>query len=104
MKKFVFLALWLLMVSAIIYQMVSPGYEWEEAPPSLPLASTINNPYSHLEGYDTLIHLQNAFVRNARKIKPTVVSINSLHEISHKSSSRGLFRGERTSARGFCFG
>ena len=58
MKKFVFLALWLLMVSAIIYQMVSPSYESEETPPSLPLASTINNPYSHLAGYDTLIRLQ----------------------------------------------
>ena len=49
--------------------------------PSLKTASLEVHPYSDLEGYDDILALQQAFVRNAKRIKPSVVSINNLREI-----------------------
>jgi len=40
-----------------------------------------NNSYSDLEGFDKILKLQDAFIRNAKKIKPAVVSINGLQQI-----------------------
>ncbi|MBC8288194.1 MAG: trypsin-like peptidase domain-containing protein [Nitrospinae bacterium] len=38
------------------------------------------------QGYKNLIDLQNAFIRNAKKIKPSVVSVNKVNELVEKSS------------------
>jgi serine protease DegQ len=50
-----------------------------EAP--LPSSQTVSlqpNIYEDLEGYQDIVELQNAFIRNAKRLKPTVVSINEL--------------------------
>jgi len=53
-----------------------------EAPlPSSQPVSLTPDIYKDLEGYPDILELQNAFVRNARQLKPTVVSINQLVEI-----------------------
>ena len=44
-----------------------------------------NNIYAELDGFDKILKLQNAFIRNAKKIKPTVVSINGLRQIKKVS-------------------
>jgi S1-C subfamily serine protease len=46
---------------------------------------TTNNTYSELEGFDKILKLQDAFIRNAKKIKPAVVSINGLQQIKKVS-------------------
>ena len=46
---------------------------------------TENNIYAELDGFDKILKLQNAFIRNAKKIKPTVVSINGLRQIKKVS-------------------
>jgi hypothetical protein len=46
---------------------------------------TTNNSYSELEGFDKVLMLQNAFIRNAKMIKPAVVSINGLQQIKKVS-------------------
>ena len=53
-------------------------------PPS-PVQS-ISNEIETTNGYQGLIKLQEAFVRNAKAIKPSVVSINKVKEIVEKSS------------------
>ncbi len=40
-----------------------------------------NHPFSHLKGYQQILYLQESFVRNAKSIKPSVVSINKLIKI-----------------------
>ena len=44
-----------------------------------------NNIYAELDGFDKILKLQNAFIRNAKKIKPTVVSINGLRQVKKVS-------------------
>ena len=46
---------------------------------------TTNNFYSELEGFDKILRLQDAFIRNAKMIKPAVVSINGLQQIKKVS-------------------
>lgn len=63
-----------------------------EAPlPSSQPVSLQPNIYADLEGYQDIVELQNAFIRNAKQLKPTVVSINSLVKMS--SDSKGLRKG-----------
>jgi len=94
MKKFVYFGLWIVIVCVTLYWVVAPAPQSIDDPLEFPLASTVDNPYSHLEGYDTLVRLQEAFVRSARKVKPTVVSVNNLIEVPHNTSGRDLFSGE----------
>jgi S1-C subfamily serine protease len=63
-----------------------------EAP--LPSSRTVSlqpNIYADLEGYQDIVELQNAFIRNAKQLKPTVVSINALVEMP--SNNRKLRKG-----------
>ncbi|CCQ91540.1 Serine endoprotease [Nitrospina gracilis 3/211] len=94
MKKFIVFGVWIVLICVTLYWVVGAPPAKVEKPLELPLASTVNNPYSHLEGYETLVRLQHAFVTNARKIKPAVVSINNLTEISNPHSQRDLMSGE----------
>jgi S1-C subfamily serine protease len=50
---------------------------------------TTNNAYSELEGFDKILKLQDAFIRNAKKIKPAVVSVNGLQQIKKVSWQSG---------------
>lgn len=52
-------------------------------------------PYADLKGYQDILDLQKAFVRNAKKLKPSVVSVNNLRKI-HKGASRGSFHRPKT--------
>ncbi|MBI4382409.1 MAG: hypothetical protein HY579_00060, partial [Nitrospinae bacterium] len=52
-------------------------------------------PYADLKGYQDILDLQKAFVRNAKKLKPSVVSVNNLRKI-HKGAYRGSFHGPKT--------
>ncbi|MCF8720649.1 S1C family serine protease [Nitrospina gracilis] len=94
MKKFIVFGVWVVLVCVTLYWVVGAPTPHVEKPLELPLASTVNNPYSHLEGYETLVRLQEAFVTNARKVKPAVVSINNLTEISDPHSQRDLMGGD----------
>ena len=68
------------------------GVGKHEAPlPSPKTVSLPPNTYEDLEGYQDIVELQNAFIRNARQLKPTVVSINELVEVTSK---KGKFRKE----------
>ena len=88
MKRTVIAALFFLLFSAALlnYQ----GYEIKI--PELTPASTGRQIGPAVTRYDDLIALQNAFIRNARELKPSVVSINNLKEISRTS---GRFHPER---------
>ena len=57
--------------------------------PSSQTISLVPNTYEELEGYQDIVELQNAFIRNAKQLKPTVVSINELVEVSSKKRSFG---------------
>ena len=68
------------------------GVGKHESPlPSPKTVSLPPNTYEDLEGYQDIVELQNAFIRNARQLKPTVVSINELVEVTSK---KGKFRTE----------
>lgn len=80
MKKTVYAVLLLLLGGAALLNYY--GVENLEAPlPSSQPVSLTPDIYKDLEGYQDILELQNAFVRNARQLKPTVVSINQLVEI-----------------------
>jgi len=49
------------------------------------------NIYADLEGYQDIVELQNAFIRNAKQLKPSVVSINELVEMP--SNKRKFWKG-----------
>ncbi|MCZ6541525.1 MAG: trypsin-like peptidase domain-containing protein [Nitrospinae bacterium] len=80
MKKTVYAVLLLLLGGAALLNYY--GVENLEAPlPSSQPVSLTPDIYKDLKGYQDILELQNAFVRNARQLKPTVVSINQLVEI-----------------------
>ncbi|MCH7650185.1 MAG: trypsin-like peptidase domain-containing protein [Nitrospinae bacterium] len=80
MKKTFYAVLLLLLGGATLLNYY--GVENLEAPlPSSQPVSLTPDIYKDLEGYQDILELQNAFVRNARQLKPTVVSINQLVEI-----------------------
>jgi S1-C subfamily serine protease len=58
----------------------------EAPPPSSQKVSLQPNIYADLVGYQDIVELQNAFIRNAKQLKPTVVSINSLVQMPSNSN------------------
>ena len=84
-----FLSRRILLKSVIFFIVVSGAFLFigdKIGPKVLPESSsnkyyTTNNIYADLEGFDAILKLQNAFIRNAKKIKPTVVSISGLRQI-----------------------
>ncbi len=90
MKK-ITLAVFCLLVGGAA--LISFGNGRHEAPlPSSQPVSLQPNIYENLEGYQDIVELQNAFIRNAKRLKPTVVSINDLVEMPSKNrkSRKGL--------------
>lgn len=81
-------------VAGILYflsdTVLPPGY----SPAGEQRADAIETsaPYADLKGYQDILDLQKAFVRNAKKLKPSVVSVNNLRKI-HKGAYRGSFHG-----------
>jgi len=93
MKKFVFVVLSLLIGGAALINYYGAGNL--EAPlPSSRHVSLTPIPYEDLEGYQDILDLQNAFIRNAKLLKPTVVSINQLVEMP--SRGKRLRRGSES--------
>ena len=86
MKK-ITLAIFCLLIGATTYINYGIGRHQASLPSSQPV-SLQPNIYEDLEGYQDIVELQNAFIRNAKHLKPTVVSINELVEMS----SKGKFR------------
>ena len=82
MKKTIFVLLCLFIGGAAFIYHSTGKHETpllSSQPVSLP-----QNTYEDLEGYQDIVELQNAFIRNAKQLKPTVVSINELVEMSSK--------------------
>ncbi len=94
MKKWFFLVFWVLfMCSLLITQ--KGGWTWDIfKPAATPVEPVDYHPYSSLKGYDDILKLQKAFIRNSKIIKPSVVSINNLKEIPSKISFDQIFRGD----------
>jgi len=80
MKKTVYAVLLLLLGGAALINYYGVG-NFEAPLPSSQPVSLIPDIYEDLEGYQDILELQNAFIRNAKQLKPTVVSINQLVEI-----------------------
>ncbi len=80
MKKTVYAVLLLLLGGAALLHYYGVGNLEAPLPSSQPV-SLIPDIYEDLEGYQDILELQNAFIRNARQLKPTVVSINQLVEM-----------------------
>ena len=80
MKKTVYAVLLLLLGGAALLNYYGGENLGAPLPSSQPVSLTPDI-YKDLEGYQDILELQNAFVRNARQLKPTVVSINQLVEI-----------------------
>ena len=79
MKK-ITLAIFCLLVGGAAF--INYGIGRHEAPlPSSQPVSLQPSIYDDLEGYQDIVELQNAFIRNAKQLKPTVVSINELVEM-----------------------
>ncbi len=87
MKKFT-LAVFFLFVGGAALIHYSIGKHEAPLPSSQPV-SLQPNIYEDLEGYQDIVELQNAFIRNAKRLKPTVVSINELVKMP---SSKKKFR------------
>jgi serine protease Do len=73
---------WALLLSIFIY--INSGDYFSYTPPS-PVKS-ISNKTEYTNDYQGLLKLQEAFIRNAKSIKPSVVSINKVKEVVEKSS------------------
>ncbi len=72
--------------------LINYGNGRHEAPlPSSQPVSLQPSIYADLEGYQDIVALQNAFIRNAKQLKPTVVSINKLVEMP--SNKRKIRKG-----------
>jgi serine protease DegQ len=76
MRKITVAVFCLLVVGAALIN-YSNGRHEAPLPSSQPV-SLQPNIYEDLEGYQDIVELQNAFIRNAKRLKPTVVSINEL--------------------------
>jgi S1-C subfamily serine protease len=89
MKKMTLAVFCLLVGGAAL---INYGNGRHEAP--LPASQPVSlqpNIYADLEGYQDIVELQNAFIRNAKQLKPTVVSINSL--VKMPSANRKFRKG-----------
>lgn len=82
MKK-VTIAAFCLLIGAAAYISYSNGRHETPLPSSQPV-SLQPSIYDDLEGYQDIVELQNAFIRNAKQLKPSVVSINELVAVSSK--------------------
>lgn len=82
------LAVFCLLVGGAALINYSNGRHEAPLPASQPV-SLQPNIYADLEGYQDIVELQNAFIRNAKQLKPTVVSINSLVKMP---SANRIFR------------
>ncbi len=72
--------------------LINYGNGRHEAPlPSSQPVSLQPSIYADLEGYQDIVALQNAFIRNAKQLKPTVVSINKL--VGMPSNKRKIRKG-----------
>jgi len=89
MKK-ITLAIFFLLLGGAALINISNGRHEAPLPSSQPV-SLQPNIYADLEGYQDIVELQNAFIRNAKQLKPTVVSINSL--VQMPSNSRKFRKG-----------
>ncbi len=89
MKKMT-LAVFCLLVGGAALINYSNGRHEAPLPASQPV-SLQPNIYADLEGYQDIVELQNAFIRNAKQVKPTVVSINSL--VKMPSANRKFRKG-----------
>ncbi len=74
------LAVFCLLVGSAALISYSNGRHEAPLPSSQPV-SLQPSIYDDLEGYQDIVGLQNAFIRNAKQLKPTVVSINALVEM-----------------------
>jgi len=89
MKKFTLMVFCLLVGGAAL---INYGNGRHEIP--LPFSQPVSlqpNIYADLEGYQDIVELQNAFIRNAKQLKPSVVSINELVEMP--SNKRKFWKG-----------
>jgi len=94
MKKWIFISIWFLVVSVMLVG-IQGGWSLDSfKKPEPPLEKVDYHPYSHLEGYDDILKLQLAFIRNAKIIKPKVVSINSLKELPSPTTQGNIFKSE----------
>ena len=82
MKK-ITLAVFCLLVGGTAFIQYNVGNHKAPLPSSKPV-SLPHNTYEDLEGYQDIVELQNAFIRNAKQLKPSVVSINELVEMSSR--------------------
>ncbi len=80
MKKLTIAVFCLLAGSAAFINYYGIGKHEARLPSSRPV-SLVPDSYEDLEGYQDILELQNAFIRNAKQIKPSVVSINQLVEM-----------------------
>lgn len=90
MKKFIGVALWLVLLSVTTlhyYGQIKVDY------PFGAVVTPVKNVYSDLAGYDDILALQKAFVRNAKTVKPVVVGIHNLREIPSKAFDQSVFTG-----------
>jgi len=78
-QKFV----WGCFILAFVY--INASFFLDSYSPSNPKKSTPSS-LENSQEYKNLVDLQNAFIRNAKKIKPSVVSVNKVKELVEKSS------------------
>ncbi len=90
MKK-ITLAVFFLLVGGAALINYNNGRHETSLPSSQPV-SLQPSIYDDLEGYQDIVELQNAFIRNAKQLKPTVVSVNELVEMPSKK--RKLRKGD----------
>jgi S1-C subfamily serine protease len=83
--KQITLAIFILLLGGAALINFSSGRHEAPLPSSQPV-SLQPNIYADLEGYQDIVELQSAFIRNAKQLKPTVVSINSLVQMPSKSN------------------
>jgi serine protease Do len=80
MRKLTLAVLFLLVGGAVLIHFGIGRHE-APLPSSQPVSLQQLNIYEDLEGYQDIVELQNAFIRNAKRLKPTVVSINEVVEM-----------------------
>ena len=75
--------LWGCLILSFVF--INASFFLDSYSPSNP-KNTIPRTLENSQDYKNLIDLQNAFIRNAKKIKPSVVSVNKVKELFEKSS------------------
>ncbi|MFQ5445041.1 MAG: S1C family serine protease, partial [Nitrospinales bacterium] len=88
MNKIAFLLLALVMLGSFL---VSKRTAEVSQSPVIQETSSETDALFQTQGYKDILELQAAFVRNAKRIKPSVVSINNLKEITDKKHRPSAF-------------